>query len=296
LWDLFPDEDDPPSDSSSLDASETSGQLCAFLSEVAVTGVEGPRAMRLYGSMHGCDIMILVDSVSSHSFISSHMASQLSGVSPLVYSLSVRVANGASVVCDSQFNQIQWEVQGYSFHSDFKVMSLTHFDVILGYDWLEMFSPMKVHWKAKWMIIPYGQSYMLIQGILSLLLPGDVVQISQLAVDDEAVASVTDQVADDVVLPEIEQLLHSYADLFATQVSFPPPRECSHTILLIPGASSVNIRPYRYAPLLKNEIEHQVKQMLEAGLIQPSNNSYSSPVLLVKKKMVHTAFVSIIGT
>jgi hypothetical protein len=46
----------------------------------------------------------------------------------------------------------------------------------------------------------------------------------------------------------------------------------------------MNITPYRYAPLLKDEIEHQIKEMLNSGLIQHSSSPFSSPVLLVKKK------------
>jgi hypothetical protein len=65
---------------------------------------------------------------------------------------------------------------------------------------------------------------------------------------------------------------------------FPPRRPFNHSIPLIPRSRPVNIRPYRYAPALKDEIERQVKEMLAAGLIQPIDSPFSSPVLLVKKK------------
>lgn len=50
------------------------------------------------------------------------------------------------------------------------------------------------------------------------------------------------------------------------------------------GAAPVQVRPYRYAPALKDEIEAQVKEMLQSGIIQKSSSPFSSSVILVKKK------------
>jgi hypothetical protein len=44
------------------------------------------------------------------------------------------------------------------------------------------------------------------------------------------------------------------------------------------------MRPYRYAPALKDELEKQVTEMLQSGIIQPSKSVFASSVILVKKK------------
>jgi hypothetical protein len=52
----------------------------------------------------------------------------------------------------------------------------------------------------------------------------------------------------------------------------------------VAGATPFAIRPYRYTPALKDEIERQVQEMLQEGLIQHNTSPFSSLVLLVKNK------------
>lgn len=82
----------------------------------------------------------------------------------------------------------------------------------------------------------------------------------------------------------IQSILDEFADIFNEPDGLPPSRSYDHTIPLIAGAQPVNIRPYRYTPDQKNEIEKQVQEMLKKGIIRPSSSPFSSPVLLVKKK------------
>jgi hypothetical protein len=86
-------------------------------------------------------------------------------------------------------------------------------------------------------------------------------------------------------LPEpLVRLLKEFEDVFAAPIELPPKRDCDHVIPLVPGAKLIYIRPYRYPPALKDEIDKQVAEMLAKGLIQPSVSAFSSPILLVSKK------------
>lgn len=72
--------------------------------------------------------------------------------------------------------------------------------------------------------------------------------------------------------------------MFDEPTGLPPSRVFDHSIPLLSGAQLVNLRPYRYNPAQKDEIERQVVDMLCQGVIQSSSSPFSSPVLLVQKK------------
>lgn len=108
--------------------------------------------MQLKGTIGDQEVLILVDSGSSHSFISSTLASNLLGVQSLSSPVSVLVADGSSITCTQEVQMAAWSVQGYEFHSNLKIIPLGSYDMIVGTDWLSAFSPMKVHWAQKWMM------------------------------------------------------------------------------------------------------------------------------------------------
>jgi hypothetical protein len=127
-------------------------QLFCSISEAAISGTSASRTMCMAGQIQGVGIKILVDSGSSHTFIRSALAAQL------------QVANGQNLVCSDYFPHTEWEMAGYSFKSDLRVLPLSSYDMILGLDWLEVHSPMKVHWKDRWISIPYDGATILLCG------------------------------------------------------------------------------------------------------------------------------------
>jgi hypothetical protein len=87
--------------------------------------------------------------------------------------------------------------------------------------------------------IPYNGTIVVLQGILSILCSGTMLQLCQLSEEDLNLD--TDSVIQplDDVPSEIQGLLHEFAEVFATKISFPPPRDISHSIALIPGGQCV---------------------------------------------------------
>jgi hypothetical protein len=164
-------------------------------------------------------------------------------------------------------------------------------------DWLESQNngKMWVNWKKKTMRFKHEGTRITLRGVQNsldsctaisaatlqgLVQSGDICQLIELSpVTDDTISATVEQ------LPSmVQQVLHKYNALFQEPTTLPPHRKFDHQIPLLPGATPVNMKPYRYAPHQKTEIEKQVQEMLKQGLIQESSSPFASPVLLVRKK------------
>jgi hypothetical protein len=139
-------------------ACEQSYQLFVAISTEALTRKESPQTMCFEGLLQGKSIQILVDSGSTHTFINQRLACSIACNQRQESHVKVQIANRGILHCSSVLTDVEWSVEGYKFVSHLKVLPLGHFDMILGMDWLESFSPMQVHWRHKWMAIPYQGS------------------------------------------------------------------------------------------------------------------------------------------
>jgi hypothetical protein len=162
LWESISDE---ACDSSSESPSGPDEQLCLALSKAASGGSLASRTIRLQGSIAGVLAILLIDSSSSTSFISSKLAARLSQFQEVSQSAKVQVASGGFLHSPGSLNSVPWSVAHCNFCSNFRILELTTFDVIVGMDWLQAFSPMQIHWEHKWLAIPYNGSWTALQGL-----------------------------------------------------------------------------------------------------------------------------------
>ena len=86
--------------------------------------------------------------------------------------------------------------------------------------------------------------------------------------------------------PEVQAVLKEFSGVFPSEMpsGLPPDRDCFHAIPLVEGAEPPFKPMYRLSPLELKEVERQVTELLNKGLIQPSSSPYGAPILFVKKK------------
>jgi hypothetical protein len=133
--------DDTASVTSEEPGAKGKEQLAA-LSGQAVAGQESPKALCLLGWLNHKQVKLLIDSGSSSSFINNRLIDGTQQTRALPKRLRVKVADGAELLCTSEVPACQWWSQGYQFCCDLKILPLGSFDIILGMDWLEYYSPM----------------------------------------------------------------------------------------------------------------------------------------------------------
>lgn len=264
------------------------------------------KTIRFQGFVGKQELLILLDSGSVGTFISEELATSLGSKSQPAESLKFSTADGSPMISDRVIPQFQWFIQGHTFSYDARILPLKCFDMILGADWLEDHSPTWIHWKKKILRCPHLNKRIQLIGIretptpitfigprkLKGLIRRKAVTEGVLLQAQKTGSQVMETVADPVISisekegvhPAVQSLLLKYAELFREPTQLPPVRAYDHSIPLLPGAQPVNVRPYRYSPQQKNEIELQIASMLKSGVIAHSTSPFASPVLLVKKK------------
>lgn len=185
----------------------------------------------------------------------------------------VKIANGDTVDCHSKLENCTWSCSGHKFSSDFRLFPLGSYDGIVGLDWLSNHSPMTIDWEYHWLSFVHEGKDVTLLGTAAMLPEITIVELCSLL-----------STRSEPVDPAVQLVLDQFQQVFAAPTELPPRRAYDHTIPLIPGAAPVALRPYRIPPALKSELERQIQEMLDSGVIRPSNSPFSSPLLMVKKK------------
>jgi hypothetical protein len=94
-------------------------------------------------------MLILVDTGSSHSFISQNFVQMLNIPTLPMSPQHVNLANGDILITNQWVPNLEWWSNGYTVQTTMKVLHMPAYDAILGYDWLKSNSSMQCNWAEK---------------------------------------------------------------------------------------------------------------------------------------------------
>ncbi|KAI3739426.1 hypothetical protein L2E82_29830 [Cichorium intybus] len=205
------------------------------------------------------------------------------------------VGNGDNIQCTGVIPDLILHLQNTAFTIPFFVLPVAGADLILGIAWLSTLGPLLADFAIPQITFNVGQKAITLRGETTST-PVSSPQLKTL-IHTKSIASLhalyfhfdptpTHNTSTDLTHtdPIINQLLQTYRSIFDKTKSLPPSRSQDHRIPTLPTSTPVNVKPYRYPHYQKQVMTKMISEMLEDGIIRPSQSPYSSPVLLVKKK------------
>ncbi|KAL0551996.1 hypothetical protein IC582_011089 [Cucumis melo] len=233
--------------------------------------------------------LVLFDSGSSHSFISSAFVSHARlEVEPLHHVLSVSTPSRECMLSKEKVKACQIEIVGHVIEVTLVVLDMLDFDVILGMDWLAANHASIDCSRKEVTFNPPSMASFKFKGGGSKSLPQVISAIRASKLLSQGtwgiLASVVDTRETDVSLSS-EPVVRDYPDVFPEELpGLPPHREVEFAIELEPGTVPISRAPYRMAPAELKELKVQLQELLDKGFIRPSVSPWGAPVLFVKKK------------
>lgn len=254
----------------------------------ALTGWNAPKTIRLHAKIKNQHLLALVDSGSTHNFISDKMVQGIKLQAAVTKPFEVRVANGSPLRCHRKYEKVVIQLGDAKFEVTLYALPLVGLDLVMGMHWLESLGPMLCDWKAQTLQFEWQDRQVMLNG----LRPTTIRPTTHQDMEKEerqgqllfAVCATEKPQGLQPLNDDMRALVNQFEDIFQTPTGLPLTRTIEHHINLKEGTNPINVRPYRYAYFQKDEIERQVTEMLQSGIIRPSSSPFSSPVLLVKKK------------
>ncbi|XP_066389781.1 uncharacterized protein [Miscanthus floridulus] len=228
------DADDAPA-TPSADTSFDPDKPLISLS--AITGIRTADTMQLCVRVGEHELTALLDSGSTHNFISGAAARRAELQFHDSGGAHVVVANGDRVMCRGLARDVDLRTGGETFKVDCYSIPLDSYDMVLGVTWLRTLGPILWDFNNLCMAFTYQGRRVLCRGVgsPSAAFPptGGLLAARGLSAKGTEPAP-------------LECLLDSYADVFVAPTGLPPARACDHRIHLKPSTEPVAVRPYRY--------------------------------------------------
>ncbi|XP_066340433.1 uncharacterized protein [Miscanthus floridulus] len=127
------DDDDPEQTDAAVNSP--------LISLLAMAGVRSSETMQVHIQLGGASLLALLDSGSTHNFVSEEAAARTSLRLQPRGNMKVTVANGERVPCPGVYRAVPFSIASEPFSTDFFALPLAGYDVVLGTEWLASLGP-----------------------------------------------------------------------------------------------------------------------------------------------------------
>ncbi|GJS40401.1 transposable element [Tanacetum coccineum] len=241
----------------------------------ALLGSYGLHTLQVHGIIKKQPVVMLVDSGSTHNFIDVSLAKRLGVKMIPIKLMEVVVADGFKIPVEYVCKEVKWVVQGVQFCSDFLSMLIGGCCMLsLEFMWENKLVKLKGYQRYKANNQSTRKDIETWSDEQSYLLKSKegCTQLWSINLGTTAFSNLEDPKG-----LELQALLSSFEDVFGMPKGLPPKRNLDHSITLQQGSNSINLRAYKYGSLQKNIIEDLVQEMLNNGVIRPSQSEFASP-------------------
>lgn len=288
------DEDEEDEQEDKLAQKCIPEQELQVLSLKSMVGITTKRTMRMRGKIGETEMVVLVDSGASCSFIAKYLVDKLGLLVASTVEFGVAIGDGRVLAGNGKCEGVKLNIQGVEISEEYLRFEMGGTDLVLGYTWLEKLGETRINWGLHLLRFQVEDKWVTLNGDPDLLrAQASLNTMEKLSENAEEVIllelqalfeSEEEQPTRKAVSLGIHKILKEFQNVFNMPSGLPPKRSREHAITLQAGTSPINIRPYRYSHYQKNEIKKLVHEMLQAGIIKPSISPFSSLVLLAKKK------------
>ena len=197
--------------------------------------------LKLIGYIKHRNVIILVDSGSTHNFIHHHIAQETNCYICVVNNFQIMIANGGSMKCGGRCENVRLQIGHYQLKSHMFSIDMGGCDIVLGVEWLRTLGPILMDFKELTMQFQQeGQKYQF-QGLTAgspeiisshrmenILKKGHSDIISQI----HSIQAVETP----FVHPDLQAILSKHQVAFSTPQGLPPSRGVhDHSIPLVPS-------------------------------------------------------------
>jgi hypothetical protein len=221
--------------------------------------------------INNTSVVVLFDSIASHSFISAEYVEKHNLPLALLKCQMIISSPGGDLPTRQLCPKVNLKIRGVDFVANLIVLESKGIDIILGMDWL---SQHKV-------CIDCGKKY-----IKMTTLDGKELEF----VTEPVVTAKGDANHAKVNQMEASQgfvvpVVNEFPNVFPEELpGMPPDQDIEFVIELEPGTAPIYKTPYRMANPELDELKEHIKELLEKGFIHPSSSPLGAPMIFVPKK------------